>query len=382
MEILLVEPVYKTKYPPLGLMKISTYHKRLGDTVTYIKDVKRNNQLDLFRDNHRLSPDIIYITSLFTYHIDKVVESANHYKSLYPNAEIKVGGIAASLMPDYILTNTGITPHIGLLDYAESCPPDYSLSPDFEHSITFTSRGCPNNCYFCSVRLHEPEYFTKENWIDDIDLTKPKVLFLDNNWLASPNFTKDVEQIQKLRLGENLKGVRRYIDFNQGLDCRLMDEEKAKLLETIRIFPIRFAYDNHLHDGYIQKAIELTRNCIFKCTVVYVLYNTDYDTPEYFYYRINELNKLGARSFPMRYTPLNSLNRKYIGKHWDEDLLRGIQITIGFLYFNGIIRPHRGFFLDAYTDNAKSFVDKMYSLVEAERKEKKNYSKQLLVDSI
>lgn len=383
----MVEPAYKTKYPPLGLMKISTYHKRQGDTVHYVKDIKRNKQLDLFRDSLRLSPDLIYITSLFTYHIDKVISSINHYKTLYPNAEIKVGGIAATLMPEYINQRTGIIPHIGLLDYAEDCPPDYSLPPAKakDYSITFTSRGCPNNCSFCLVSKHEPDFVTKE-WRNDIDLTKPKIYFLDNNWLASPNLEKDVETLVDLlaphritgKLASGVRGVRRYIDFTQGLDCRLVNKDNVKLLEQLKIYPIRFAYDNPSHEGYIQDAIRLTRGCVYKATMVYTLYNTDYsyDTPEYLYYRLNELNKLGVRAYPMRYAPLDCLDRKYIGKHWDKDLLRGVQITVGFLHLHGYgtIRPNRDFFL-AYTDNANDFVNKMYRLVENEKKEKKNYPK-------
>ena len=37
MKILLVEADYKNKYPPLGLMKISAYHKSNGDEVLFVK---------------------------------------------------------------------------------------------------------------------------------------------------------------------------------------------------------------------------------------------------------------------------------------------------------------------------------------------------------
>ena len=394
MKILLIEPAYKTKYPPLGLMKISAYHKALGDEVRFVKDVKRNGgQLDLFLDNlssecrnknlsfecrnksNDFTPDLIYITSLFTYHIDKVIESILHYQFVYPNAEIKVGGIAATLMPEYIEKHTGITPHIGLLDYAENCCPDYSLPPaqEKDYSVTFTSRGCPNNCSFCLVNKHEPHFITKE-WRNDIDMTKPKIFFLDNNWLASPNFAKDAETLVDLlaptritgKLALGIRGVRRYVDFTQGLDCRLVNKENVKLLEQLKLFPLRFAYDNPSHEGYIQDAIRLTRGCIYKVTVVYVLYNTDeeYDTPEYFYYRLNELNKLGVRAYAMRYCPVDSTEKAYVGKNWTSKQLTTFMKLVTQNYIHAIrntFPEEREPFLNAFGKNTKEFLHKLAS---------------------
>ena len=96
------------------------------------------------------------------------------------------------------------------------------------------------------------------------------------------------------------------IDFNQGLDCRLLDEYKIELLSKIKITPLRLAFDNCSEDGYIQNAIKLAQRYGFRDIRVYVLYNfeSDYDTPEYFFYRVNEINKLGALSYPMKtYSP-------------------------------------------------------------------------------
>ncbi|RLF04070.1 MAG: hypothetical protein DRJ64_07475, partial [Thermoprotei archaeon] len=130
--ILLVEPAYDSSYPPLGLMKISTWHKRKGDNVLLIKDVVHDPALDLFEKNEKCYKrfkrhyDIIYITSLFTYQAHHVLESVRYYKNRFPKAQIKVGGIMASLIPEYIQRETGIKPHVGLLRKVENCPPDYS----------------------------------------------------------------------------------------------------------------------------------------------------------------------------------------------------------------------------------------------------------------
>ena len=58
--ILLVEPDYKIKFPPLGLMKISAYHKRLGDNVTFVKGIRQSVEYEFW--------DRIYVSTLFTYH--------------------------------------------------------------------------------------------------------------------------------------------------------------------------------------------------------------------------------------------------------------------------------------------------------------------------
>mgnify|MGYP005646651933 CR=1 FL=1 len=290
-QILLVEPAYRAEYPPLGLMKISTWHKKKGDNVQFFKDIKNIEERDKFdkrkKHFHLLKDhyDIIYITSLFTYNSWQVAKSAKYFQEKYPNADVKIGGIAATLVPEYFKKKTGISPYIGLLNGAENCQPDYTLFPYLKCSITFTTRGCPRKCPFCGVIKHEPKFFVKEDWPKDIDITKNSIIFWDNNWLLSPNIENDVERIlefQKIGIS--------YVDFNQGLDCRLFTEEKAKLLSRINIKPLRFAFDNHSEDGYIQKAIEIAQKYGFKDIRVYVLYNfeSDEDTPEYFYYRINE----------------------------------------------------------------------------------------------
>ena len=88
-KILLVEPAYKNKYPPMGLMKISTYHKMLGDEVTFVKGIDVDLALRAW--------DRIYITTLFTFDFDITVDTINHYKMFADYLDtVFVGGIMAS----------------------------------------------------------------------------------------------------------------------------------------------------------------------------------------------------------------------------------------------------------------------------------------------
>lgn len=364
-KILLVDPGYKDIYPPLGLMKISTWLKKKGCVVDFVKD---GNSQDLFGYKPpRLKPnyDDIYITTLFTYQFNEVINSINWYQLQYPKARIKVGGILATLLPEKIEEKTGIVPHQGLLRGAEHCSPDYSLFPNLNCSITFTSRGCKRKCKFCAVKLHEPTYFVKDNWVKDIEPNKKSIIFWDNNWFCSPNFHKDVKRLIK---------IDKPFDFNQGLDCRLFNKDRAELLAKTKIKPLRFAFDNHSEDGKVQQAIKIAQKAGFNDIRVYVLYNSNDkdDTPEYFFYRINELNKLNVLSYPMRYRPISDIAMNYVSSQWDTKMLRAIKLVLMFYYSRGMIRKNRKAFTKIFGTNHKGFKKKLYEIYEYDKKKKKN----------
>lgn len=356
-QFILVEPVAKTPYPPLGLMKIATLLKRRHKGCK-IFDVVGN---EIPRGVSR--PSAIYITSLFTWDLKKVVESIQFYSDKFPRDKILVGGIAASLVPDYIRKHTGITPHIGLMDGAERCDPDYSLSFNrkINASITFASRGCPRRCRFCSVKLHEPKFTVREDWQRDVSKDLPRIIFWDNNWLASPNFLKDCEKIKKLA---------KIVDFNQGLDARIYDEAMAKQLATIKMDPIRFAFDDIESEACVLRAIKLAKKYSRSEIRVYVLYNF-MDTPEDFYYRISLLNRNGALAFPMEYRKAIPSQTKFPGPHWNTALLRALKLSLIFYYRKGMITESRKSFLSIYGKTAKQFVSKLYEIYEYDKKLKR-----------
>lgn len=358
--ILLVEPEYNSLYPPLGLMKISSWHKRQGDWVDFARGRILNNK----------RYDLIYITTLFTYFAKEVIETIDFYKSFYPYARIKVGGIFASLMPEYIKSKTGIFPHIGLLKFAENCCPDYSLFPSLRYSLTFTTRGCIRNCEYCSVRIHEPEFMVRNDWEKDIDLRKNRIVFWDNNWFFSPNFLKDIKKLRK---------IDKPFDFNQGLDARLFTKERAQLLSSVRINPLRFSYDSVKDDGYVKRAIETAQKFGFGDIRVYVLYNFN-DTPEDFYYRINEINKLGALSYPMRYRSIDTTNKAYISKHWDNVSLRALKLILTFYYSKGMIRKNRDAFVKIFGSSSTRVRERFYDIYNSDKEKSKNRRRKTVVD--
>lgn len=350
---LLVEPVAKTPYPPLGLMKISTYIKRRRKPCKVFATIGTKVPKTLSY------PHEIYITTLFTWDLDKVVKCVRFYLDRFPRAKIHVGGIAASLLPEYIFKATGVLPNIGLFKKAEVYPPDYSFSFNrkLSASITFASRGCPRKCRFCNVGTLEPEFFAKDNWQKDVCEHLPKIVFWDNNWLASPNFSTDCDRIKKME---------KKVDFNQGLDARFYDEQVAKEMSTLKLDPIRFAFDDISLENHILSAIRLAKKYASTEIRVYVLYNYK-DTPEDFYHRISVLNKQGVLAFPMEYRKPTAIKTRFPSRHWDAPLLRALKLSLIFYYRKGMITASRKSFQSIYGKTPKQFVSKLYQIYEYDK---------------
>ncbi|MBU0906887.1 MAG: cobalamin B12-binding domain-containing protein [Nanoarchaeota archaeon] len=369
--ILLIEPNYPTKVLPFGLQKIATYLLNKGHSVKYRKGCPTPS--GFFGE----VPDEIYITSLFTYFGKEVIKTINVSKRLFPKAKIHVGGIFASLMPEYIKKKTGISPHIGLLKKVDNCIPNFDLFPETEKITVFTSRGCFRKCKFCAVKSLEPNFFVVDNWKKQItNSCKNKerlIIVQDNNFTASPwSHQKDAVDFF---VKNNLT-----VDFQQGLDCRLFKEKHVKLYSKLNIPVIRFAFDNiETEDGYIQEAIKLTKKYMPKTEIrSFVLYNFK-DKPEDMWYRFGELNKLGTKAYPMKYADISvenieNLKRTFVGEHWNEKFLKNL--------LNFLIKKSRGSMVIYYSyesfkkhfgKSAKEFVNiiKNYNTIETKRENKK-----------
>ena len=315
-------PSYREGKPfSIALLKIGGMLKGLG------------HECKLFEDT--LPPagefDEIWITTLFTYQARESAALAEKAKSRAK--VVKVGGIAATLFPEYFERH-GVTVHRGLLPEAEGARPDYSLLPVVpSHSVAYTSRGCVRKCSFCMVKTLEPEFIDVPDWEKMLCRGVKKVLFYDNNWLAKPiaALRRDVKKILELEKAGRISKV----DFNQGLDARLLTEKKADLLASITVRPYRFAFDDMGEDGHLQRAIKLMTERGATMFSYYALYNFD-DTPADFYYRIKEGSrlveelKIEIAVIPMRYQPILEIRhqRNFTGKNWTIRKRKGAMILM------------------------------------------------------
>ena len=462
MRVLLVEPNYKNKYPPMGLMKISTYHKMLGDEVRFVKGVDPNVDAAVW--------DRIYITTLFTFDFAISVETILHYMRLVDDvSSLYVGGIMASLMPENIVEATGIDrSHIltGLFTdtsvvgdnndiNVDQLPLDYDILEDVNYKypagdnyFAYTTRGCPNHCTFCAVPILEPDFHVTNNIVEQIKVIDQKygpkqhLLLLDNNVLNTPNLESLVDDLCAAGFGRGAKYVdpgtynivmmryhngdraefldkkmiayldkfkkrikspekldtflqivigaeeaedyagymlehedelspivekyrsktpkARYLDFNQGVDGRKINDDNMTQLARLAIKPLRIAFDDiKLKDTYCAAVRTAHRHGIKEISN-YILFNYK-DKPEDLYERLKiniELNReLGIQifSFPMKYSPINRTDRSYIGVNWTKKSIRAISAILQVT--KGVVAAGSGFFYKAFGNTLEEYFE-------------------------
>jgi hypothetical protein len=258
------------KHPNLALMKISAWHKLNGDLVEFFEPLFSH-------------PDRIYMSKVFTF---------THYDESYLpiDCEIIKGGTGFDV-------STKLPAEIGNMQ------PDYTLYK-IDYSLGFLSRGCPNKCKWCIVPQKEGVWRETQK-IENIAKHKTVVL-MDNNFLADKNFA-----LRQLATASQL-GIR--LDFNQGLDARLIDADIARAMSLCKWVKIRMACDSLPQMKYIKNAVELLRlhKCTPKTYFIYVLINDIDDALK----RVEFLRDLGCDPFAQPYrdfenniAPSNELRR-------------------------------------------------------------------------
>lgn len=238
MRILLVESEHpKTwgKYNQYhGLLKIGAYHKDQGDDVDYVvgKSIAMSGIFD------QKSYDKIYIASLFSYWEDYYIDTIKHYREIQSNSEIIFGGIHAINAEKRIRKwekKYGITVNPRFLDAVDYIPDVTLIDTDFASLLT--SRGCPNNCTYCSVsNVYGKDWIprslkdVKKEIIVQLNRGIRHFALYDDNFF---NKAKD-HAIPFMKMLIKLKATKKYksIKFSipSGFQASHMTEEIAKLM--------------------------------------------------------------------------------------------------------------------------------------------------------
>lgn len=266
-----------SNYPNLALMKISNYHKLQKDQVEWYNPF-----------NHY---DKVYMAKIFSFTED--------YQQWITNADhIEKGG-------------TGYDISKVLPSEIDCMVPDYSLyNLDDKTAYGFLTRGCPNKCKWCIVPAKEGKIAPYMD-IEEIAVNNRKnIILMDNNVLASEYGLQQIEKIIRLKLR---------VDFNQGLDARLVTDEVARLLAKVKwIKRIRFGCDTPGQIAECERATALIDKYGYKGEYFFycILLNDFKESFE----RINHWRYKGSRFLPHAQPYRDFNNPRQIIPQWQNDL--------------------------------------------------------------
>ena len=307
-----------TIYPNIALGKITRYHREKGDNVEWAIGFKHY--------------DRIYMSKIFNFSPDD--------QTAYDADEIIRGG-------------TGYDIRSQLPEEIDRLQPDYSIYPNIpkDTAYGFLTRGCPNRCPWCVVPKKEgkirPYMDVEEIAIDG----RNKLVLMDNNILAAGDYAK--EQLQKII------DIGLYVDFNQALDARLVDDEFAKMLAKVKwINRIRFGCDTQKQIEDCEQAIEKISRYGYKGEFfLYTMLNDDfsecYERINYWHQRLQNARRNHTGNYVFAYAQpyRDPLNPRQIIPQWQKDMAgwtnkRMIFVTTNFEDFE----PRKGFKCSLYLD--------------------------------
>ena len=255
-------------------MKIAAWHKLRGDTVEWYTPLLSENI------------DIVYMSKIFSFSKDyefpinakKIIKGGSGYC-----IELKNG--------KEIYNKNKDTP---LAYEIEHIKPDYSIYGIKDTAYGFLTRGCPHGCSFCHVATKEGTCSKKVADITEFWDGQKNIVLMDPNILACKDWRELFDQIIKTNAN---------IDFNQGLDIRLMTKEKAEYIKQMKIKSIHFAWDKYEDGKIIKRKLQEFKNITnydrHKITV-YILcgFNT---TMEQNIERIEYIRSLNMQPYVMLY---------------------------------------------------------------------------------
>lgn len=237
-------------FPNLPLMKLSASHKQNGDTVEWYNP--------LF---HGMGEpfDKVYMSKVFSftpdypYHInaDEIIKGGSGYCiSLVDGKEVY-----------------DKSKHTDLPYEVEHTYPDYELYGISDTAYGFLTRGCPRGCDFCHVGCKEGRASRKVADLSEFWRGQKKIVLCDPNLIACHEW-KDLLQ--------QLIDSKAVININQGIDIRIMTDEKAEMIRQLRVDSVHFAWDRYEDKDIIipkfRRFKEITEWGARK-TIVYVLTN-------------------------------------------------------------------------------------------------------------
>jgi hypothetical protein len=254
------------KYFPFPLIKIGAYYKDQGCNVALVRANQPNNV--------PFTPDLICVTTVFSWFFPYVKEAVESYRFLYPDARILIGGIHATITPSvYREAFPYAQVHVGPHREAEQLEPLWDLLPDCDTQIDRLSAGCIRKCPFCYGHIEPYQPYPWEKLAKRLRFRK--LILNDNNFLAHPDLRSILKNLATVKVnGRNLS----YVEVQGGLDYRILARnlDLIPILKEAHFKNIRLAFDGPVTEaGTLEKCLEaLDANGYHKRDVrVFMLYN-------------------------------------------------------------------------------------------------------------
>ena len=263
-------------FPNLPLMKISAWHKAKGDSVEWYQPMFSGHM------------DKVYMSKVFSFTPD--------YEYFIDADEIIKGGTGYAIVLKDGREQYDKTKDKPLSDEIEHIYPDYSIYNITDTAYGFLTRGCPRGCGFCHVASKEGKCAYKVADLSEFWNGQKNIVLCDPNILACKDHLELLQQLAD-------SGAR--VNFNQGLDIRLINDKNLEILKQIRLDCIHFAFDRwqdkDIIEPRLRKFVEQTGYNKDKGHVMcYILCNYD-TTLEQDLYRIQLCRELKIAPYPMIY---------------------------------------------------------------------------------
>lgn len=243
MKVLLVEPERGRDWGPhqqyLGLLRIGNYHQCIGDDAEYVFSPNKPTTMDY--------PDLIYITSMFTYWYKNVWKAVKWYKDLYPSAHVMLGGIYATICPEHAKQSGADEIMIGQHPQAKDYAPDPTLLPEeTDYAYLMSSFGCNRACTYCATHLLYGQGIRQmppEQFIEEVLFLRSKGIY--KIWLGDDNILYNhenhIDVICEMLIEQNL---RMEIHIPGGMSALDFTQETAKLMHRAGVKEISFALES------------------------------------------------------------------------------------------------------------------------------------------
>lgn len=265
-------------FPSLPLMKLSAWHKTQGDAVEWFEPLDKDF-------------DRVYCAKVFSFSPD--------YQYPINAREVIFGGSGYCIKRKDNREYYDSGADHALPDEIEHIFPDYSLYKRAAGTAYgFLTRGCPRGCPFCHVAAKEGRQARRVAHIGEFWNGQKNIVLLDPNLLAAR---------ERLEILQEIAGTKAAVNFCQGLDIRLFDDDIIRELAKIRIKALHIAYDSMDNSKLIEANIEkyISQTSAATKITCYILTNYSTTLAEDLH-RIEFCRRMRINPYPMIYDKQNA----------------------------------------------------------------------------